>query len=496
MRTSRGAATTRCSPNVSTTGGDTSRPVSCCIPGRWCSKPASRTRRRRWSPCTPATGSRRRPGAFIARCAHVRPIRDRPRPVTLSTWEAVYFDHDHERLIELADVAAAVGVERFVLDDGWFGSGATTRAGSATGSCRPTCIPTDSRPLIGHGSVARDGVRDLGRAGDGQRRQRSGPCPPRLDARHRRLRSGRRPPPARPRPRPDRGVRSCARSTRCAVARPRHQLREVGHEPCARAGLGCRRLRPARIVRRSRCTRCSTRCAARHPDVEFESCASGGGRVDHEILRRTERVWTSDCNDALERQQIQRGASMLIPPELMGAHIGPSRSHTTAPDPLVGVPRRDRAVRSSRRRVGHQPGRRRSARRSAGASSRSTSEHRDLLHGGDVVRFDTGGDAFLAHGVYAADRSRAIVSFVQLDHRAEPHAAAAAPSRPRPRPSLHGRPPAAAGGALGHGDSPNRRGCTVAPERLVLTGRQLAAHGIQPPILHPESAILLTLTAT
>ena len=67
----------------------------------------------------------------------------------------------------------------------------------------------------------------------------------------------------------------------------------------------------------------------RHPAVEFESCASGGGRVDHEILRRTERVWTSDCNDALERQQIQRGASMLIPPELMGAHIGPSRSHTT-----------------------------------------------------------------------------------------------------------------------------------------------------------------------
>ena len=65
------------------------------------------------------------------------------------------------------------------------------------------------------------------------------------------------------------------------------------------------------------------------PHVEIESCSSGGARIDHEILRRTERVWTSDCNDALERQVIQRGASMLIPPELMGAHIGPERSHTT-----------------------------------------------------------------------------------------------------------------------------------------------------------------------
>ena len=44
----------------------------------------------------------------------------RPRPLVLNTWEAVYFDHDLERLTELAERAARVGVERFVLDDGWF----------------------------------------------------------------------------------------------------------------------------------------------------------------------------------------------------------------------------------------------------------------------------------------------------------------------------------------------------------------------------------------
>ena len=87
--------------------------------------------------------------------------------------------------------------------------------------------------------------------------------------------------------------------------------------------------RPARTRRRSPLYRLLDELRSRHPTVEIESCSSGGARIDHEILRRTERVWTSDCNDALERQTIQRGASMFIPPEVMGAHIGPPRRHTT-----------------------------------------------------------------------------------------------------------------------------------------------------------------------
>ena len=51
------------------------------------------------------------------------------RPVTINVWEAVYFDHDLGRLVELAEHAAAIGVERFVLDDGWFGSRRDDRSG-------------------------------------------------------------------------------------------------------------------------------------------------------------------------------------------------------------------------------------------------------------------------------------------------------------------------------------------------------------------------------
>ena len=68
---------------------------------------------------------------------------------------------------------------------------------------------------------------------------------------------------------------------------------------------------------------------ARHPGVEIESCSSGGARVDLGILARTDRVWASDTNDALERQSIQRWTQLLLPPELVGSHVGPPKAHTT-----------------------------------------------------------------------------------------------------------------------------------------------------------------------
>jgi alpha-galactosidase len=71
------------------------------------------------------------------------------------------------------------------------------------------------------------------------------------------------------------------------------------------------------------------RLRAAHPALEIESCASGGARVDLGVLARTDRVWTSDCNDALERAQIQRWTSLLVPAEVMGTHVGPPTAHTT-----------------------------------------------------------------------------------------------------------------------------------------------------------------------
>jgi alpha-galactosidase len=68
---------------------------------------------------------------------------------------------------------------------------------------------------------------------------------------------------------------------------------------------------------------------ARHPRLEIESCASGGARVDLGILERTDRVWASDTNDPIERLDIQRWTELLLPLELIGAHVGPPQAHTT-----------------------------------------------------------------------------------------------------------------------------------------------------------------------
>ena len=68
---------------------------------------------------------------------------------------------------------------------------------------------------------------------------------------------------------------------------------------------------------------------AAHPGLEIESCSSGGARVDLGVLERTDRVWVSDCIDPLERQEMHRWTTQLIPPELLGSHIASGRSHTT-----------------------------------------------------------------------------------------------------------------------------------------------------------------------
>ena len=76
-----------------------------------------------------------------------RPSHPRlPRPIHLNTWEAVYFDHDIDRLRQLASVAAELGVERFVLDDGWFGSRRDDTRGLGDWQVSPEVWPDPRTP--------------------------------------------------------------------------------------------------------------------------------------------------------------------------------------------------------------------------------------------------------------------------------------------------------------------------------------------------------------
>ncbi len=98
-----------------------------------------------------------------------------PRPLTLNTWEAVYFDHSLERLAPLVDAARRVGMERFVLDDGWFTGRTDDRRALGDWDVDSRAVAGRPLPLIDACARRRHAVRAVGRARDGQRRLRPRP---------------------------------------------------------------------------------------------------------------------------------------------------------------------------------------------------------------------------------------------------------------------------------------------------------------------------------
>jgi alpha-galactosidase len=237
-----------------------------------------------------------------------------------------------------------------------------------------------------------------------------------------------------------------------------------------------------------------------HPGVEIESCSSGGARVDLGILERTDRIWASDCNDALERQTIQRWTGAVVPPELVGSHIGPTTSHTTART-------HDLSFRAITALFGHfgmewdirgvQGREREELRRFVGLYK----EHRDLIHSGRRVNADVTDEAFLLHGVLAdgnvAEGTTAAL-FALVSTRTS---AAEAPGRIG-IPGLDGDRgyrveaifPTEADADYGHTFTQTQPPAWLSTGAAA-SGRFLAEVGLPMPILNPEHALLLKVTA-
>jgi alpha-galactosidase len=229
---------------------------------------------------------------------------------------------------------------------------------------------------------------------------------------------------------------------------------------------------------------------ALHPHLEIESCASGGARVDAEILQRTDRVWASDCNDPLERQMIQRWTSLLVPPELMGSHVAAPQSHTTGRTHSLDF----RAVTALFGHFGVEWDLREATqedRARLAAWIEVHKDHRDLLATGDVVHSDHGEELLHVHGLVSPERDRALLAVVQT--ATSPRAV---PGRVR-LPGLDrrrvyqvfrlGPEPVWASMTAGWAAGP---GAGLSVSGAVLTDAGLALPG-----LRPESAVLLGLTA-
>jgi alpha-galactosidase len=181
-------------------------------------------------------------------------------------------------------------------------------------------------------------------------------------------------------------------------------LVDAGTQPSGRPGVHEQTLAFYRLV---------DELKAAHPGLEIESCSSGGSRVDLGVLERTDRVWVSDCIDPLERQQMHRWTTQLVPPELMGAHVASGRSHTTGRSHEL----RFRAATAIWGHLGVEWDLTEATETEIAELTAWIAfykEHRDLLLGGDLVRIDFPDESLVAGGVVAHDRRRAIYSFASV----------------------------------------------------------------------------------
>ena len=422
-------------------------------------------------------------------------LRDRPehpsspRPVTLNVWEAVYFDHRLDRLVELADVAARVGVERYVLDDGWFRHRRDDTAGLGDWYVDEGVWPDGLGPLVS--AVRERGMQfglwfepeminedsDLARAhpdwimAPGER----------LPVRHRHQQ-----------------VLNLTIPEAYAYLRERisalvseygvdylkwdhnRSLVEAGTRTTGRPAVHAQTLAVYRLI---------DDLKAAHPGLEIESCASGGGRIDLGMMTHADRIWGSDCNDPTERQLIESGTRLLLPPELIGSHIASPTSHTTGRTHALAY----RAGTAFFSHLGIEWDLTTATEEDLTdltAWLAVHKQHRDLLHTGTVVRCDHLREGVWCHGVVATDRAEAIFAVVSLQSAA---------TSPGGRIRLPGLDPEATYRLrpLAPGDGSERLNNRGTPhwwdEGITVPGRLLSELGVQPPALNPERLALLHL---
>ena len=259
--------------------------------------------------------------------------RERARPVLINNWEATYFDFSENQLLELAEKAQDVGVELFVLDDGWFGQRTNDRAGLGDWFVNPERLPK------GLGSLA-ERIHGLGMqfglwfepemVNKDSQLYRTHPdwllAVPDRQPHHGRNQF------VLDYSRPEVVDEIFERLSAVieeaqldyikwdmnrpltdvfSAAWPADQQGEIFH----RYVLGVYDL--------------YERLISRYPRLLFESCSSGGGRFDPGMLYYAPQAWTSDDSDAIERLKIQYGTSLLYPLSSMGAHVSIVPNHQT-----------------------------------------------------------------------------------------------------------------------------------------------------------------------
>lgn len=337
---------------------------------------------------------------------------NKPRPVHLNTWEGIFFDHNPDYIMKMATKAAQMGVERFIIDDGWFGKRDDDYQALGDWYLDKRKYPNGLEPVIEH--VKKQGMEfgiwvepemisknsDLYRAHPDWLLELPGYNQP--EGRHQYLLDLQNP-----------AVFDylLERLTWLLGSYDidyikwdmNREIVQAGHEG-----------QPAVVGQTNAVYRLMDILQQKYPNVEIESCSSGGGRIDFEVLKRTQRFWASDSNDALDRQIIQRGMSYFFPPEVMGAHIGGKTCHTTYRE-------LDMNLRGLTALFGHMGVELDPVKESTEEQKGFThyirlhKQLRSLLHNGNSVRLDVDDSAAMqSYGVVSQDKKEAVFIIAQL----------------------------------------------------------------------------------
>ena len=259
--------------------------------------------------------------------------RDRPRPVLINNWEGTYFDFNEERLLSIAQKAAELGIELFVLDDGWFGKRNSDRCSLGDWVVNTEKLPDGLSGLSEkiHALGLRFGLwfepemispdSDLYRIHPDWCLHAQGRS--RTEARWQLILDLSR-----------RDVQDYIISAVSSVIAssgidyvkwdmnrnmteafsavlPPERKKETQH----RYMLGLYHV--------------LEKITSAFPNVLFESCSGGGGRFDPGMLYYMPQTWTSDDTDAVERLKLQYGTSVVYPACAMGAHVSAVPNHQT-----------------------------------------------------------------------------------------------------------------------------------------------------------------------
>lgn len=237
-------------------------------------------------------------------CLCRSPWVHRERPILVNNWEATYFDFNEEKILQIAQAAARIGIELFVLDDGWFG-----RRDDDHSSLGDWYVNTRKLPGGLRGLAEKIGALGL-QFGLWLEPEMISPDSDlyRTDVQDYIIRTVRDILSSAPIAYVKWDMNRNMTEAFSALLPPQRQM-ETQH----RYMLGLYRV--------------MDEITSAFPEVLFEGCSGGGGRFDPGILYYMPQIWTSDDSDALERISIQYGTSYVYPPSSMCNHVSAVPNH-------------------------------------------------------------------------------------------------------------------------------------------------------------------------